>query len=32
MVFKPVGCVCGQEIRPYHLFLLYEMRKAAHSY
>ena len=20
MVFKPVCCVCGQEIRPYHLF------------
>ena len=20
MVFKPVCCVCGQEIRPWHLF------------
>ena len=20
MVFKPICCVCGQEIRPYHLF------------
>ena len=22
MVFKPVCCVCGQEIRPYHLFYM----------
>ncbi len=22
MVFKPVCCECGQEIRPYHLFYM----------